>query len=338
MNARKARQTPNREPGLVSGWARGKGARLLRPAHFLLPVLLAAWNGLHAASPSQNLRVVQVTAAIDTGLETEEMAELRLARWMCGASHVFGTTFGLRFDLQRFVSWSPAPGRRPLPCLMMEFLAEVEAGDADLVIGLVSPDRSGSRSPGIASYADGALLLQDFDSDQLMTLVLVHELGHIFGAVDLSSGGSIMSATETRLDFDPFTSKIIMIHRSRAFGRAPRLLPDRDLYEALMTYRERAALGLGEVELGLVLARAYLEWDARGCPLPEEILGGAPCPALDCVGEAVRQCEKSLTFRPECPVAQHLMGVALERAGDLERAQVCFKKALDLSAGSTVRR
>jgi len=298
--------------------------------------LLAVSSGL-LASPQQDVRVLQVKAVIDRASLGGSLEQVQVARRVREASFVFGRAFGLRFSVKQFAYWSPPSARLPLPCLMDRFLNEVGPEDADIVIGFVSPDRTDSRSLGIASYAHGALLVMDVESDRLMTLLLVHELCHLFGAVDLNSSGSIMSASGIRLHFDPFTAKVVSVHRSRAFGAAARFLPDRDLYDILMTYRERAALDLGEVGLNLLLACLCLEWDARQASSGDESGRETLAPAVDWVGEAVRQCEKALACRPEWAAAHHVLGVALAREGDPERARTCLARAMDLAPGGVIR-
>ncbi len=337
MDARKARGTATlrvrttfERPGL---------GRMARPKIMcLFAFLVFAVTSSLLGFPRQDVRVLQVKAVIDTELEGEEIPEARVARWLCAASRVFNKAFGLRFSIKRFAYWSPPAARLPLSRLMEKFLGEVSPEDAEIVVGLISADRVDSQSAGVASYARGALLVKELESDRLMTLVLVHELCHLFGAVELKSRGSVMSAKKTRLGFDAFTAKVVSLHRSRAFGGPDPGLSDRDFSDALLAYRERAALNLGEVELNLLLARLCLEACDRAVPLSAEAMGGKPYPAVDWASEAVRCCEKALACRPEYATAHHFLGVALARGGNLAQAQACFDKAVALDAGYASRR
>ena len=107
--------------------------------------------------------------------------------------------------------------------------------------------------PGPADYPNGIIVLKYLEAKGGMPFVLLHEICHLFGAVDIEEPGSVMSLQGASFRIDRFTREIMAVNRDRSFRRgACPLTPDRAA-EALAVYGRREALHLGEPELRICL-------------------------------------------------------------------------------------
>jgi hypothetical protein len=97
------------------------------------------------------------------------------------------------------------------------------------------------------------VVLKHLKSRAGIKYVLLHEVLHIFGAIDLETPGSVMSRKAPSFRIDAFTKAIVRINRDRTFltGEFP-LAADR-IAQAIDLYASRRALELGEGELGVCL-------------------------------------------------------------------------------------
>ncbi len=117
----------------------------------------------------------------------------RTQQIVSAASKRYESEFGIRLSVIDHDEWQ-------LNSLLMdadertEELLKVEAGDADLVIGFLGLPRSLARRAGEAMCFGQHVLVSDdlrLDYNRSVT-ILIHELGHVFGAFHVATGGSIM--------------------------------------------------------------------------------------------------------------------------------------------------
>ena len=133
-----------------------------------------------------------------------------------------------------------------------------------ILVGLVPEGPDGPVSPGLADYPNGIIVLKYLEAKGGMPFVLLHEICHLFGAVDLEEPGSVMSLAGASFRIDRFTREIMAVNRDRSFrrGTCP-LTPDRAA-EALAVYGRREALHLGEPELRICLDELRaMDWVPR---------------------------------------------------------------------------
>ena len=147
-----------------------------------------------------------------------------------------------------------SPSLRPYLPVLREAASRLEGEMAGgILVGLVPEGPDGPVSPGLADYPNGIIVLKYLEAKGGMPFVLLHEICHLFGAVDLEEPGSVMSFDGASFRIDRFTREIMEVNRDRSFRRgACPLTPDRAA-EALAVYGRREALHLGEPELRICL-------------------------------------------------------------------------------------
>ncbi len=139
-----------------------------------------------------------------------------------------------------------------------------EPGGCEIAIGLVARGPDGPAEPGLADYPGGIVLLRYEENAKGLTYVLLHELCHLFGAVDLRETGTVMSRERPGFRLDRFTVDIVRVNRDRSFRQAGGALGDERLLQALALYRERLALGLGEDDLAICIRELLTAAAVRG--------------------------------------------------------------------------
>jgi len=184
---------------------------------------------------------------------------LKTRKWVTTASRFFERHFSLSFQISEFNSWTSDNSRTVLSGLLQNLYEEIERGESDIVLGFTGQIHSDSAASGVASYRHGYALVKRMKNEYITALTVVHELCHLFGAVDLEKELSIMNKAEPRLECDEFTRQIARIHLSRGFDPAVFPLSADDMGSAANLYLTRKQLHLREAGVSVMLALIYLE-------------------------------------------------------------------------------
>ena len=147
-----------------------------------------------------------------------------------------------------------SPSLRPYLPVLRAAAARLEGELADgILVGLVPEGPDGPLCPGLADYPNGIIVLKYLEAKGGMPFVLLHELCHLFGAIDLEEPGSVMSFEGAAFRIDRFTREIMDVNRDRSFRRGTCPLTLDRAAEALALYGGREALHPGEPELKVCL-------------------------------------------------------------------------------------
>lgn len=224
----------------------------------------APFPPLPGRPPSPPERVVTVLALADAGLRTAEVWKIDITHTLMHVSQTIEETSGIKLKIKAYGYWSPGPGApggpatravKPLAPLLSEFrthLTHAGRGSCDIVIALV-PEDPDEPIMGIADYLGGIVLMKYFQLKGNMEYVLLHELCHLFGAVDVSEEHSVMSRKNPSFKIDGFTSAIMSINRQRSFRPGEFPLPRERILQAIALYEKRQSLGWNENELAICL-------------------------------------------------------------------------------------
>lgn len=260
-------------------------ALLAAAAGFLL-ALLAARTTVAAPGAGEGRgtrRTVRVLVIADPALGTDESWKVEISRAVNEASLALEEVSGLSLRIKAFAYGDISPRetkeavghRRATALRALESLnrrvKEAGRGPGELVIGLVPEGPDGTYMPGAMDYLQGTAVLKYLKSRGGIKFVLLHEVLHIFGAIDLETPDSVMSRKGPSFRIDGFTKAIVRINRDRTFlpGEFP-LAVDR-IARAIDLYASRRALELGEGELTVCLSALSAAQnrilDAQGQPL-----------------------------------------------------------------------
>ena len=220
---------------------------------------------------------------------------------------------------------------------------KVPPGESDIVIGLVPPRFADDSSAGFAEYIGGFVLLE-MGNPWTMAPVILHELGHIFGAVDIQENGSVMDPTNPGFDFDAFSARVITLNRERSYRTGSFPFPLDQLEEVISAYRDRAALKRHEPALHLYLAYLWIEAGDYPAASSEclEVLKCSP-DSIDVrvllanlklaqgdLDGAIIDYQEILTIEPGLPVVHFNLGVAWQHKNRLDEALSSFREAVRL--------
>ena len=201
---------------------------------------MASCNLLDSGPPQ---RIVRIKALADPSFRARNPRwDQELRGFIESASDYYEREFDIRLVTQATAPW-PAEERIPstanlLVKLRQEFPPQKNNGSYDLVVAFTSEsvsrylpsgrprvDRIGNCQEGLGNYivttAHSVFRYQGANSEpEFDVLALVHELGHIFGAVHVDDTSSIMhDPFDYRTEFDLGNRSIIQKNRNCAFAR-----------------------------------------------------------------------------------------------------------------------
>jgi len=151
----------------------------------------------HEVNPSLQ-RTVRVKIVVDEEFRRRPLQFLETRKWVTAASSFFQKNFGLAFQIQDLKYWSSDNSKATLSGLFRSLYERMERGESDFVLGFTGQIRSESEVNGVASYRHGYALVKRTGNEYLNRVTLIHELGHLFGAVDLEKEASVMNKDEPR--------------------------------------------------------------------------------------------------------------------------------------------
>ena len=240
----------------------------------------AGWAGLFAGlvavfgatldagaikTPPRPRRTIAVEVVADSSLRNNESWKVDIFCAMRDVSQALQELSGIRLTIKAYHYWTPrnipvrtsgAPRPQTLGTILSVFNDHVRnagRGGCELVVALVPEGPDGPVFPGIADYLMGTVMVKYLERKEGIKFVLLHEICHIFGAVDLKAGGSVMSLQNPGFRIDDFTKSIIEVNRQRSFRPGECPLTEEGILAAIGLYRDRQSHGLGETELDICL-------------------------------------------------------------------------------------
>lgn len=228
-------------------------------------------------APSREVRIVPVTLVADSRLGSNEVWKVDLSRVISEVNRVMREKISVRLraraydycDTEATRAGKTDSGRACLRSLLSYLPAfrncpalrdKTEEG---ILIGLVPEDPDGPVNLGIADYLNGIIVIKYLKAKDGMPYVLLHEVCHLFGAIDLNEPGSVMSLENPTFRLDGFTESIMRVNRDRSFRRGGFPLSWDQAAAAIALYGEREALGFGESQLRICINELQVMIAAR---------------------------------------------------------------------------
>lgn len=320
---------------------RGAGRRLAGRAALTVWLLAPSWPGVasvgvEAAEP----RTVAIVFAVDEGFRQDALWRAQLNHLIDRASRYYGSRFELRFELAAVVSWSPHGGS--LEELLDDLRAQVRVEPGRIRVGLTAQRPPRSPEYGLASYHDAALVIAKAAREEWLTDGFLHELAHIFGALDVKSARGLMSPDQKGIELDPLNARLVALHRDRTF--APHLFPLQPAAfdRALGLYREavplapqaaslavtQLAIEKGDYALALAAVSEALAADPRSANALN--LRGIALRRLGRVTEAIGSYREALALRPRYAQVHYNLAIAHEKHRNPKEALASYRRAVEL--------
>ncbi|MGB8959624.1 MAG: tetratricopeptide repeat protein [Candidatus Aminicenantales bacterium] len=253
---------------------------------------------------------MSVRLVVDRAIPNLNEWRFRANDFLEGATRLFKAQFGIRLSIEGPERWQPKQERRTLEDALVELRTTVRPEGRDIVFGVIDPGRLKSPALGIASYPHAYILLSDVPNVSAMKYAFLHELCHVFGAIDLKEKGSVMGVVEPSLEIDRFTSEIVLLNRDRSFARTAFPLAGSTIDAAIEHYKDRAGLRRGEPQTLLFLTLLYLEKND--------------------IEAAAEACDAAAKTNPGTAGLHILLGNIRLRRGQVDQAVEEYKAALGL--------
>ena len=269
---------------------------LMAPRKIVLTasLVLAAALALHSGEVKPSVqRTVKVKVAIDEEFRQRPLQWLKAERWVSTASQFFETNFGLSFKISEFKSWTSDNSKTALPGLLQNLYEKVGRGKSDIVLGFTGQIQRDSVATGVASYRHGYALVKRMKNEYVTALTVVHELCHLFGAVDLEKEVSVMNEDEPCLECDEFTRRIVRLHLGRGFDPEVFPLSAEHMGSARDLYLARKELHRREAGVPIMLTIIYLE--------------------MKDYEKAVQECAEAEKLAPRDPMIQELLRLVSQK-------------------------
>ena len=195
-----------------------------------------------------------VLALADSCFQNDESWKIEIRHTLMHIGPKIEEIIGIKLRIKAFGYWIPWPGRPDVPAArpLADFLSSLRThlsqtgrGPCDAVIALV-PAESADPAKGLADYLGGIVILKRLKENSGMAYVLLHELCHLFGAVDMGAADSVMSRSNPSFRIDGFTRDIMRINAQRSFRSGECPLSGERIIEAMALYKESRSLGLDE--------------------------------------------------------------------------------------------
>ena len=319
---------------------RFSGGRL---AYFSFLLFIFVINIGSSFSEEQPLRILHIKIAVASELKIKEKREiLNLIR---DCSRIFKNHFSIQFKVKENEDWKPEKDQNSIIELLSDLRMKVLPGECDIILGIVPQRNVNDTACGIFSYFHGYILIKYIRSKETMKLALLHELSHIFGAVDLKEPGSVMDNQNPGFKFDDFSKKIILLNRNRSFYLDLFPLSKSQLDKAISLFRERTEKCAGESEVHRFLAFLYLEEQKYSLAEKEcletlelkpgnkeihNILGGIYLKKGE-IDLALDKYKELLDHFPNLPEIHLNLGLAYLKKGIVDKAESRFKRAIELN-------
>lgn len=305
---------------------------------------LAEREGLYPPWPEENqsasspgdTREINIRLAADEEFEARLVSRERVEGLLREVSREFEKLFNIRFCWPGWDRWKSPDEARSLEELAEDLdRAELKRG-ADILIAITAQPGLELEYTGFSLFRVGTVVVIYTPDRYKLKKLLLHELGHVFGAVHVPSASSIMSCGGEGQTFDRENQEIIRLGRQRHFR--PFGFP----------FPESTRGGLEKIYLGI---RQRILDDREIKKLFEgTVKTGRPQPATqkraiclaDCslmlaqfqlekgeYGRAIEYCDEALVMSPGSYEALNLKAIALRRASRVDEAIRLYQQILE---------
>jgi hypothetical protein len=285
---------------LDEGWRQHQYRAALHLARLSVSLAQAAGRNAEAQALSAAIeeyldsrRTVSVTCAVDADAATDPRADEKVRTRVAQVSEVFERTANIAFNVDEMMRWDP-PSDNDFDRLHNALKAALGKRHPELTVGFIlevftahpaTLDLShqhlwmGFGCPHMGPY----LLARDFSFEYTTTghttewtlspgsvaETLIHEMGHMFGALHVDDESSVMRPVSRDVpchQFDELNTRIIQLHRWQDMAHGAESLDEPELLALVQCYRQLRTRSKNpngadeeEARVHLALAKLYRE-------------------------------------------------------------------------------
>ncbi len=286
----------------------------------------------------EEIKEITVSLAADEELQQSFAYRERIEGLLREISREFQTFSGISFRWQGWHHWKSPDTARNLEELS-EQLDRIELKrEADILIAFTGQPGLELEYTGFSLFRTATVVII-YTPDRLkLKKLLIHELGHVFGAVHVPFTNSIMSCGGEGQGFDPDNLRIIRLGRNRHFKPFGFPFPEEvreELEEAYLRIREKI---INDREIKKIFAGQVA---AASVPAvgQKRFICLADCSLMLAqlqlekgqYQRAVDFCQEALKLSPGNLEALNLQAIALRRSGEVDRAIEIYKSILKVN-------
>jgi len=276
--------------------------------------------------------------------------EYRLdSRWAASADDLlrvvsadFEQTFGLRFLPIAHDEWISDDRKQSLEALAEELDARMDKGDADVVVAITAQKNLAAGYSGFAQFREALILIRAAPDRDELARTLIHEFGHLFGAVHVDDPASVMGQFIQTRGFDALNLRAVRLNRDRSFHTVDFPVPKGRRPEAIALYE----LLCGDILAGKPAQKSReaprsritgLVGDDGGRDRSElddafVLLAHLTLEAKD-YERTLAVCRQALALNPDNLETENLIGIALRRMGRVDEALDKYRSILAQKPG-----
>ena len=276
-----------------------------------VPIVLLLAAAPACGRPSSSQRVISLTVAVDREFRTLPEFETVIRRRIESISELYASC-GVKWTVAAVVPWESTSPDGDLELRRRRLTLDIPPTDADIRLGIV---RRRTTEPPLGSAVPftNTLVVVDFadQTEEFNTVVLAHELGHLFGAWHVDDPQSAMAERPSTLRFDERSRSVIARMRDVDFRKGIDAL-DQEADRIIEAYASTL-----EAAGSNPAARAQAIWAG----------------ALRAEGHserAVGRFRKALDLEPEDAVLRYELAQALRDAGELPAAVAELRRVIAL--------
>ncbi len=275
--------------------------------------------------PDNNIRVIKVKAVADEEFRRSADWVEEIEGSIKRSSAFYEEQFGIKYELVQIGEWVSDNNIKDVRTLLSQLKNEVERDGSDIVVGFTGQARNvykcvfSRTALGIAlPFSSYVIVRADrstgFDY-HTMSLVLTHELGHLFGAMHVDGSSSVMSTSinnNTSFRFDDNNSELIKLTKFVDFDKGLLSLSNESLDQLIDKYKDSLEYGFENAPRRLLIGSMYYK---RGL-----------------VGDAIGQYEAAIKLDRKDPEPLTHLGIAYAENGLLDKAIAVLSKAVRLGS------
>lgn len=277
----------------------------LRYAHVVVAIILLIFiaSFQNVWGESLPVRTIKLHLAVDKEFRSLSGWEGIIGEVVKNVSLIYENNFQIRFEIAKITPWNPDASTVNPEDLVRLLKKQIGREEADLLIGFsgraCEKKNNGIMHGAAVNFSSLALAMTECgdSSNAWRSIVLSHELAHLFGAFHVANSDSVMAVNSPQYAnvFDEQNTKVIYLMRDFDFSRSMAGINKETIKEILNIFAVSHAEGdINPVAAGYYNFGSDLSDDGK-------------------YEEAITAYKEAIKIEPKFSQAYYNLGVALQR-------------------------